>query len=116
MMFIFEGDNYRLRGQWTTLDCSSLVVHESDNVTLLFKRKGSSKISFPPVDNKKIKLVSKNNFNITRLEYNDTGMYMCSNQTLRNNTRYLVIFAKYKLVVLKGKICTNFADYTFALY
>ena len=102
---INELDMYHLPGEWISIDCSSYVVSESDNVTLLFKRKGSSKISFPSVDNTKIKRVSKNDFNITHLEYNDTGTYMCSNQTLRNNTRYLVIFAKYELVILHaGKV------------
>ena len=93
-------------GGWIIVDCQFHPVSELD-ATLLFKRNGSTKISLLSVDNTKIKLVSKNYFNITHLEYNDTGMYMCSKQTLRNNTHYLVVFIKYKHVVIKGKVCTN---------
>ena len=96
---------YNLPGEWKSIDCST--VDDPDNVTLLFKRKGSNKISFPSVDNKKIKLVSKHVFNITNLQYNDTGMYMCGKQVLWNDTHYLVIFFEERIVVRKGKFCIN---------
>ena len=97
---------YHIPGDWKSIDCSSYGEHViPTDVVLLFQRYNSTKISFPSVDNKKIKLISKNNFNITRLTYNDTGIYMCS--VLWSNNNYLEIFEIYKLIVVEGKVLSS---------
>ena len=108
MIIINEIGMYHIPGDWKSIDCSSYGEHViPTDVVLLFQRSNSSKISFPPVDNKKTQLISKNNFNITRLTYNDTGTYMCSVQVLSSNNNYLEIFEIYKLIVVEGKVLSS---------
>ena len=79
----------------------------SGNATLLRQPIGKNDtiIIDPSVDNDKIKLVSKNVFNITRLTYNDTGDYMCqSDMSKAPNTTFRTL-TRHRLIVKKeGKI------------
>ena len=62
----------RLQGEWITFNCA---IKTSENATLWFgKTKNEMKYK---VDDKKMKLVSKNVFNISNLKTDDGGWYTC---------------------------------------
>ena len=64
----------RIQGEWIKINCA---IRISGNVHLWFgKRKGETTKKLK-VDNEKIKLVSKNVFNITNLTTEDHGWYTC---------------------------------------
>ena len=78
------------------------------NATLLLKPKEKNDTVIDlSVDNKKIELVSKNVFNITRLAYNDTGDYMCQSGMSRGPNRTFTTLTRYRLVLKEGKIYLN---------
>ncbi|CAB4000217.1 ---NA---, partial [Paramuricea clavata] len=63
----------RFPGQWFLFNCS---ISASDHVTLWFMKNRKSEEKLQVID-KKIILVSKNIFNITRLTDKDRGFYIC---------------------------------------
>ena len=68
------------------------------------------------VDNKKIKLASKNVFNITRLAYDDSGQYICSIIVLNASDFVEGEVTRHYLIVLKeGKTCMDRYLYNFLL-
>ena len=78
-------------------------VHNDTNATLSFKPNGSDTTYDLSVNDEKIKLASKNVFNITRLAYNDSGEYNCTIST--GNTTDIT---EHQLMVLKeGKACMH---------
>jgi hypothetical protein len=81
----------RFPGQWLLFNCS---VNTSDHVTLWFRKNRKSDEKLQVID-RKIILVSKNIFNITRLTDKDRGFYIC-----RVCGQEKQIFAE----ILKGKL------------
>ena len=80
-------------------------VHGWAKTDLSFKPTGGNNIIDLHVDDKKIKLASKNVYNITRLTYNDSGEYICDIQILNTS---VVEITRHQLLVLKeGKTCMN---------
>ena len=68
------------------------------------------------VDNKKIKLASKNVFNITRLAYDDSGQYICTIIVLNASGIVEGEVTRHYLIVLKeGKTCMDRYLYNFLL-
>ena len=68
---------------------------------LSYKPTGSDNFIDLHVDNKKIKLASKNVYNITHLAYNDSGEYICSVWTLNNKKKAAGEEIRLQLIVLK---------------
>ncbi len=66
-----------------------------------------------PVDHEKIKLASKNVYNITNLAYNDSGLYLCI-ITIANTTNTIIRERiRYNLTVLReGKTCIDYSHKT----
>ena len=60
--------NWRLPGEWMKIQCT---VNVEENVTLLFNDRKLT------VDNRKVKYISKNIFNISGLQIEDEGDYKC---------------------------------------
>jgi hypothetical protein len=65
----------RLPGEWILINCGKPWL----NATLSFAPQTSfpKDPGFSPLDKRRIKSPFKNAFNITRLEYNDSGYYWC---------------------------------------
>ena len=66
----------RLPGEWILINCGKPWL----NTTLGFLSQTSLQKDHPdfsPLDKRRIKSPFKNAFNITRLEYNDSGYYWC---------------------------------------
>ena len=86
------------------------------NSTLSHQPKGMNKTIYNlSVDNEKIRLISKNIFNITNLAYNDSGDYMCESDMLEKpNTASRVI--RYRLIVIKGKTCLRLLSVCTSFY
>ena len=102
----YDPSIYRLPGEWMLIKCN---IFDWAPTTLSFKPNGTTNISDLPVDNEKIKLASKNVFNITRLEYEDSGEYICFIITW-NATGDMVKgeVTRHQLTVLKeGKTCMD---------
>ena len=64
----------RIQGEWIKINCA---IRTSENVTLWFGKTKGKITKKLEVDNKKIRLVSKNVFNITDLTTKDRGWYTC---------------------------------------
>ena len=64
----------RFPGQWLLFNCS---VSTSNHVTLWFKKNRKSEEKLQVIADKKIILVSKNIFKITRLTDKDRGFFIC---------------------------------------
>ena len=64
----------RLQGEWITFNCA---IQTSAIVTLWFGKFRNEIRYMLPVHDKKVKLVSKNVFNISNLTTNDGGWYTC---------------------------------------
>ena len=94
----------RLPGEWILIKCKVPDWATITNIGL--NPLGKTGISYTfYVDGKKIKLVSKNVFNITRLAYNDSGQYTYGYYFQRGNLS-MGIVGRYDVLVLKeGKIC-----------
>ena len=85
---------------------------------LLFQPTGSNDIIDLHVDNKKIKLASKNVYNITHLTYNDSGEYICYIITLNTSEKAAAEITRHELLVLKeGKTCMDrMADFLLDIF
>ena len=71
----YDPSTCRFPGEWMLINCD---LHDwAVQTDLSYKPTGSDNLVELPVDNKKIKLASKNVYNITRLTYNDSGEYIC---------------------------------------
>ena len=64
----------RIQGEWIKINCA---ITTSETVTLWFGKSKGETTKKLEVDDKKIKLVSKNVFNITNLTTQDHGWYTC---------------------------------------
>ena len=64
----------RIRGEWIKINCG---IRTSESVTLWFGKSRGETTKKLEVDDKNIKLVSKNVFNITNLTTEDHGWYTC---------------------------------------
>ena len=84
---------------------------KSGNLTYL--RPGS--LTDLHVDNKKIKLASKNVFNITRLAYDDSGEYICSIIVVNASRIQWDVTRHYLIVLKEGKTCMDRYLYNFLL-
>ena len=91
----------RLPGEWILIHCN---VYDGSNVTLSFKPyEKSNAIRELFINDGKIKLVSKNVFNITRLIHDDSGEYTCYFDRHRPKTTMEKI--GYQVIILEqGKI------------
>ena len=94
----YDPSVYRLRGESYTLNCDRLGMNVRK---LTFYPTGSTAMFRLHVDNKKIKMLSKNVYNITNLAYNDSGEYACRvfSKTTDDNGGYSV-----QLIVLQKGI------------
>ena len=84
----------RLIGEWLMINCT---VTTSDNVTVWY---GNNRVTF---DNKKIKLVSKNVFNLTNITHDMAGgdkQYTC-----RTGGRNVCGTKSLSVYLLQGKAC-----------
>ncbi|CAB4029960.1 basement membrane-specific heparan sulfate proteoglycan core, partial [Paramuricea clavata] len=81
----YDPSLYRLRGEWKVINCD---VYNWASVSFVFSpvNKSEKPIKFH-LPTKKIKLVSKNVYNVTPLAYKDSGQYIC-NICVLNTTRY----------------------------
>ena len=64
----------RIQGEWIKINCA---ITTSENVSLWFGKSKGETTKKLEVDDKKIKLVSKNVFNMTNLTTQDHGWYTC---------------------------------------
>jgi hypothetical protein len=82
----------RFPGQWVVISCA---VSTSDEATLWFRKSPESEEELQVIADKKIRLVSKNIYNITRLTDKDKGYYIC---------RICGIQKEIFIEMLKGKL------------
>jgi hypothetical protein len=94
----YDPSIYRLLGEWMLINCD---VSYWVPTTLSFKPNGSTNISDLHVDNEKIKLASKNVFNITRLMYEDSGHYICTIISCNDAAMVEGEVTRHQLTVLK---------------
>ena len=64
----------RIQGEWIKINCA---ITTSETVTLWFGKSKGETTKKLEVDDKKIKLISKNVFNMTNLTTEDQGWYTC---------------------------------------
>jgi hypothetical protein len=64
----------RIQGEWIKINCE---IGTSANVNLWFGKDVGKTTKKLQVDDKKIRLVSRNVFNITNLRTSDSGWYTC---------------------------------------
>lgn len=96
----------RLPGEWILIKCKVPDWATITNIGL--NPLGKTGISYTfYVDDKKIKLVSKNVFNITQLAYNDSGQYTYGYYSQKGNMS-MGIVGRYDVLVLKeGNNCSD---------
>ena len=94
----YNPSSVRLPGEWILIDCDVL---NRPNATLSFKPDGIQDTIYDlPIDHEKIKLTSKNVFNITRLTHHDSGEYTCdfngqqSNATIGKRGQKVIVLNK----------------------
>ena len=106
----YDPSVYRLRGEWKVINCGDIWAY----AFLMFTPIDVNATTLPYpryVDNEKIKLVSKNAFNITRLTYYDSGQYMCINAIMNGTELIPWDIKRYNLIVLnEGKTCMHTMD------
>ena len=88
------------------------------NSTLSLQPKGMNETIYNlSVDNEKIRLISKNVFNITNLAYNDSGDYMCESDMLEEPNTASRVMTRYRLIVIKkGKTCLRLLSVCTSFY
>ena len=88
------------------------------NSTLSLQPKGMNETIYNlSVDNEKIRLISKNIFNITNLAYNDSGDYMCESDMLEEPNTASRVMIRYRLIVIKeGKTCLRLSSVCTSFY
>ncbi len=99
----------RLPGEWIIINCD--VVHDAVRVYLGLnpadERNNGSSIDLL-VDHEKIKLASKNVYNVTHLAYNDSGQYRCDIILFNSTNRTTGEVTRHYLTVLReGKTCIH---------
>ena len=96
----YDLSTYRLRGEWKVINCD---VYNRAYVSFGFwpANKSEKYVRSFPVPTEKIKLVSRNVYNVTRLAYKDSGQYICEmmmNTTDGDVTRH---YTRHSLFVLE---------------
>ncbi len=102
----YDPSIWRLPGEWMIINCD---VYDWDRTYLSVipadGRDNGSVIDLP-VDHEKIKLASKNVYNITNLAYNDSGQYICDIIIVNTTSKVIGEITRHYLAVLReGKTC-----------
>ena len=78
----------RIQGEWIKFNCA---IETSEKVTLWYGENMGETTKKLQVDNKKIKLIAENVFNMTNLTTNDEGWYTCEVCGKKHNSKLLKV-------------------------